>query len=264
MTYQEALHYIHSNFWQGSKPGLSRTAALLDAMGNPQDQLRFVHVAGTNGKGSFCAMLSSILKASGLKVGTYTSPYILRFNERMRVDGEDIPDETLARLTEEIQPLAEAMDEKPTEFELITAIAMAYFKEENCDVVVLECGMGGRLDSTNVIKTPLLSVITGIALDHTAFLGNTVKEIAAEKAGITKNGIPMLYCGSDTEAKEVIEGKAREMAAPFHTVERSGLTVHSQSLEGTRFLWRTWNDLFLPLLGTYQTENVQNVLEAVT
>lgn len=264
MTYQEALHYIHSNFWQGSKPGLSRTAALLDAMGNPQDQLRFVHVAGTNGKGSFCAMLSSILKASGLKVGTYTSPYILRFNERMRVDGEDIPDETLARLTEEIQPLAEAMDEKPTEFELITAIAMAYFKEENCDVVVLECGMGGRLDSTNVIKTPLLSVITGIALDHTAFLGNTVKEIAAEKAGITKNGIPMLYCGSDTEAKEVIEGKAREMAAPFHTVERSGLTVHSQSLEGTRFSWRTWNDLFLPLLGTYQTENVQNVLEAVT
>lgn len=264
MTYQEALHYIHSNFWQGSKPGLSRTKALLNAMGNPQNELRFIHVAGTNGKGSFCAMLSSILRAAGLKVGTYTSPYILRFNERMRVDGEDIPDETLARLTEEIRPLAEAMEDKPTEFELITAIAMAYFKEENCNVVVLECGMGGRLDSTNVINTSVLSVITGIALDHTAFLGNTVKEIAAEKAGIIKPGIPVLYCGSDAEAKEVIEAKAHETGAPFLTVVRSGLTIHNQTLEGTTFTWRILNDLFLPLLGTYQTENVQNVLEAVT
>ena len=195
MNYNEALNYIHSNFWQGSKPGLERTQALLEKLGNPQSALRFIHVAGTNGKGSFCSMLSSVLIEAGYRVGTYTSPYILRFNERMKVGGKDIPDDTLARLTTKIQPIADSMTEKPTEFELITAIAMEYFKEEKCDVVVLECGMGGRLDSTNVIENPVLSVITGIALDHTAFLGDTVEKIAAEKAGIIKEGRPVVFCG---------------------------------------------------------------------
>ncbi len=186
MNYQETLQFIHKNFWQGSKPGLERTYALLEKMGNPHEKLKFIHVAGTNGKGSFCAMLSSILTESGLKVGTYTSPYIIRFNERMKINGRDIPDSTLAELTNYIRPLAESMEEKPTEFELITAIAMEYFKRESCDIVVLECGMGGRLDSTNVISSPVLSVITGISLDHTSFLGNSIQKIAFEKAGIIK------------------------------------------------------------------------------
>ncbi len=263
MTYQEALHYIHSNFWQGSKPGLSRTRTLLGRLGDPQNKLKFIHVAGTNGKGSFCSMLSSILIQAGYRVGTYTSPYILRFNERMKVGGCDIPDETLARLTEKIRPLADGMEDKPTEFELITAIAMEYFYEEQCDVVVLECGMGGRLDSTNVVENVLLSVITGIALDHTAFLGDTEEKIAAEKAGIIKKGVPVLYCGKVGSAKKVIEEKAKEVGVPFYTVDRSELVLKKQELSGTIFDLKERKDVFLPLLGSYQLENCQNVLTAV-
>ncbi|MBQ3076041.1 MAG: bifunctional folylpolyglutamate synthase/dihydrofolate synthase [Clostridia bacterium] len=263
MNYNEALNYIHSNFWQGSKPGLERTQALLEKLGNPQSALRFIHVAGTNGKGSFCSMLSSVLIEAGYRVGTYTSPYILRFNERMKVGGKDIPDDTLARLTTKIQPIADSMTEKPTEFELITAIAMEYFKEEKCDVVVLECGMGGRLDSTNVIENPVLSVITGIALDHTAFLGDTVEKIAAEKAGIIKEGRPVVFCGKDTNASAVIQKIADLRSAPFYSIDRSGLEISETTLDGTIFSWLDYKDVFLPLLGTYQPENAQNVLFAI-
>ncbi len=263
MTYQEALSFIHSNFWQGSKPGLERTRELLSRMGDPQDRLKFIHVAGTNGKGSFCAMLSSILSQAGLRVGCYTSPYILRFNERMRINGQDIPDDTLASLAEFIRPFAEAMEDKPTEFELITALAMEYFAREFCDVVVLECGMGGRLDSTNVISTPVLSVITGISKDHTAFLGNTVAAIAAEKAGIIKEGVPVLFCSQDPEALAVIEQTAQAKNAPLFSVSREGLLLHRCDKEGSLFSWGGFERLFVPLAGTYQPQNAQNVLEAV-
>ena len=263
MNYEEALSFIHSNFWQGSKPGLSRTQELLDKMGNPQNTLRFVHVAGTNGKGSFCAMLTEILIAAGYTVGTYTSPYILRFNERIKVNGIDIPDEILASLCDDIRPLTESMMEKPTEFELITAVAMAYFARQNCDIVVLECGMGGRLDSTNVIKTPCLSVITGISLDHTAFLGDTIEAIAREKAGIIKPRVPVLYCDNDKKALAVIKEKAKEKAAPLHTIDRERLVIHEATLNGTRFSWKEHKDFFLPLLGSYQPKNARNVLQAV-
>ncbi len=263
MTYQEALSYIHTNFWQGSKPGLSRTRELLKLLGNPEKKLKFVHVAGTNGKGSFCAMLSSVLLRAGYRVGSYTSPYILRFNERMRVLGKDIPDEALARLTEKIRPLADSMEEKPTEFELITAIAMEYFYEEKCDIVVLECGMGGRLDSTNVVENVILSVITGIALDHTSFLGDTIEAIAAEKAGIIKEETPVLYCGKDSAAKAVIVEKAKEMHAPLYLIDRNELSVTKQELAGTTMDSGKRKDLFLPLLGSYQPGNCQNVLEAI-
>ena len=264
MNYQEALTYIHTNFWKGSKPGLSRTKELLGKMGDPQDALRFIHVAGTNGKGSFCAMLSSILIEAGFKVGTYTSPYIVRFNERMKINGADIPDDTLAELTDYVRPFAESMAEKPTEFELITAVGMEYFKREKCDLVVLECGMGGRLDSTNIIRTPLLSVITGISLEHTAYLGNTVEAIAGEKAGIIKPGIPVLFCGKDPAAERVIREKAREQGSPYHAAVREGLTVHKMDLSGTAFSWNGWDGIEIPLLGTYQTENAVNVLTAVS
>ena len=174
MTYQEALNYIHSISWTFCKPGLERIERLCRELGDPQRELKVIHVAGTNGKGSFCAMLDSVLRKAGYRVGLFTSPYIRFFNERMCVDGQPISDGLLAEITEYVKPYADAMTDRPTEFELITAIALEYFRREKCDVVILEAGMGGRLDSTNIIREPLLSVITGIALDHTAFLGDTV------------------------------------------------------------------------------------------
>ena len=186
MNYNEAIEFIHSVNNYFCKPGLQRIKALCDFLGNPQDDLKFIHVAGTNGKGSFCSMLDSVLREAGYKVGLFTSPYIKDFNERMRVGGENIPNDTLARLTEKAKAVADKMADPPTEFELITAIAFEYFKEEQCDVVVLEVGMGGKLDATNIIDDSLLSIITGIDLDHTAFLGDTIEKIAEEKAGIFK------------------------------------------------------------------------------
>ena len=181
MNYEQSLEYIHGISWTFCKPGLERISELCSALGHPERELKFVHVAGTNGKGSFSCILESVLRNAGYRTGLYTSPYIKEFGERMRVMGENIPNEKLAEVTSYVRPIADAMEDKPTEFELITAIAFEYFKRCGCEVVVLEAGMGGRLDSTNVIENPLLSVITGIALDHVAFLGDTVEKIATEK-----------------------------------------------------------------------------------
>ena len=184
MNIKETLEYIHSVCWKGSRPGLERTKTLLEMMGNPQDDLKYIHVAGTNGKGSVCSMLSSVLREAGYKTGLYTSPYINVFNERMQIDGEMISDGELCELCEYIKPFSDSMtDDPPTEFELITALAMEYFYRNGCDIVVLEVGMGGELDSTNVIDSPEAAVITAIDLDHTSFLGNTVEEVACAKAG---------------------------------------------------------------------------------
>ena len=262
MNYTEALEYIHSVNWTFCKPGLERTEKLCAALGNPQKKLKFVHVAGTNGKGSFCSMLSEILLSAGYKVGLYTSPYIKVFNERMRVNGKNIPDSTLARITEKVKPIADSMQDKPTEFELITAIAFLYFAEEECDVVVLEAGMGGRLDSTNIIDTPLLSVITGISLDHTAFLGDTVEKIAAEKAGIIKRGIPVLFGGTDEGAAEVISAKAKEMGSDFYRPDYTKIEKLTSTLRGTAFEYKG-REVKLNLLGLYQPRNASLVIEAV-
>ncbi len=262
MTYAEALNYIHSVSWEFCKPGLERIRELTERLGSPEKKLRFVHVAGTNGKGSFCSMLSSILSESGLKVGLYTSPYILRFNERMKINGYDIPDDTLAQLTEEVKPIADQMTDKPTEFELITAIAFLYFAREKADVVVLECGMGGRLDSTNIIEAPLLSVITGISLDHTAFLGDTVEKIAHEKAGIIKHGSPVLFGGKSESAKNIIEKKAKENCSSLFTPDHGKLNITSSELSGTVLDYKAYRNIQIPLLGQYQPFNTALVLEA--
>ncbi len=263
MTYDEALQYIHSVCWKGSRPGLERITELTKKLGNPQDDLKFIHVAGTNGKGSFCAMIANVLKSAGLKVGLFTSPYVLRFNERMKINGEDIPNDRLASLTERVKAVAEKMSDVPTEFELITAIALEYFREEACDVVVFECGMGGRLDSTNVIKTPVLSVITGISLDHTAILGDTVEKIAREKAGIIKNGCPVLFCSDNKDAEAVIRKKAEECHSEYFCVDRSKSQIIDTSLDGTCFDFCDYKNVKIPLLGTYQPQNACNVLTAV-
>lgn len=262
MTYDEALAYIHGISNTFCKPGLERISALCSALGNPERELKFIHVAGTNGKGSFSSMMSSILIKAGLKVGLFTSPHIVEFGERMKINGENIPNDKLARITEAVKPVADAMEDRPTEFELITAIALLYFKEEKVDVVVFECGLGGRLDSTNIIPKPLLSVITGIALDHTAILGNTVEEIAREKAGIIK-GAPVLFGGIDESCAGVISTIANERGSEFYQVDYARLGIKEFGLGGTLFDFGDWKDVKINLLGSYQPRNAAIVLSAV-
>jgi len=263
MNYEQSLEYIHGISWTFCKPGLERISALCKALGNPEKNLRFVHVAGTNGKGSFCCMLESVLRAAGYKTGLYTSPYITEFGERMRVLGKNVSKESLADITSYVRPIADAMEDKPTEFELITAIAFEYFKREGCEVVVLEAGMGGRLDSTNVIREPLLSVITGIALDHTAFLGDTVEKIAKEKAGIIKDGAPVLFGGCDKSAESVIESAAREGSSEFYTADYSKIKNLKSKIEGSRFDFGEYRGIEIKLAGLYQPKNAALVLTAI-
>ena len=263
MNYSEALEYIHGISWTFCKPGLERISALCEALGHPEREIRFVHVAGTNGKGSFCCMLESVLRAAGLKTGLYTSPYIKEFGERMRVMGKNISNDTLAEVTSYVRPIADAMADKPTEFELITAIAFEYFRREGCDVVVLEAGMGGRLDSTNVIRDPLLSVITGIALDHTAFLGDTVEKIATEKAGIIKDNAPVLFGGEDASAEAVIARIAGERGSRLYTVDYSKIKNLTSGIYGSAFDFGELREVKIKLAGLYQPKNAASVLTAI-
>lgn len=264
MTYRETLQYIHGVNWCFCNPGLERISELCEKLGHPERQLKYVHVAGTNGKGSFCAMLESILREAGYRTGLYTSPYIRRFNERMQVMGQPIDDGELIEIVEQIRPLADSMEDKPTEFELITAVAFEYFRRQKVDIVILEVGLGGRLDATNVIESPLLSVITGIHFDHTSILGNTLHAIAAEKAGIIKEGRPVLYGGNDSDSVcRTISAVAEKKHAPLYRPCRSTCRVKSYSLDGTVFDFGEYRDLELSLLGTYQPFNAVTVLEAV-
>lgn len=263
MTYDEAIKYIHSvsNFF--CKPGLDRIRELCRGLGDPQKDLKFIHVGGTNGKGSFCAMTDSILRAAGYKVGLFTSPYVREFNERMRVNGRNIPCDTLAKITAKVKTVADKMSDSPTEFELICAIAFEYFKGECCDIVVLEVGMGGRLDATNIIDSPLLSVITGIALDHTAFLGDTVEKIAAEKAGIIKHRCPAIYGGTNSDVEHIFAEKAAQMEGIFYRTDYSKLTINSLELSKTSFDYKERKGLSIALLGEYQPRNAALALDAV-
>ncbi len=279
MNYKQALEYIHSVCWKGSRPGLDRITELMARLGNVQRSLRFIHVAGTNGKGSTSAMLASVLTHAGYKTGLFTSPYIVRFNERMRIDGVDIEDEELADIVAYVKPFAESMEDVPTEFELITAIAFVYFVRHGCDYVVLECGMGGRLDSTNVIdgESVVLSIITGIAMDHTAFLGDTPEKIAAEKAGIVKGGVPVLFGGVHApigaEAGEsevdplaceaVIRKAAVRTGAPYVRVDANRLANVRCALDGAHLDFGEYNDLYVSLPGIYQPYNAATVLTAI-
>ena len=260
MNAQEAIAYIHSFFWKGSIPGLSRTQELLRRLGNPEKKLKFVHIAGTNGKGSTAAMTASILQKAGYKVGLYTSPYIYRFNERIQVNAEQIADEDVAAMTEYVKQYAETMDEKPTEFELVTAIGFEYFARQNCDIVVLEVGMGGALDSTNVIDTPEVAVITNIGLDHTDYLGDTVEKIAETKAGIFKNnGHAVVYRGTPG-VEAVYEKVCAERNISLKKADFDSLVLRSHSLEGQVFDCGSRKELFLPLLGDHQLHNASVVL----
>lgn len=263
MTVEQAIQYIHSNKWHNTRPGLHRIRALLASLGDPQKAVRCIHVAGTNGKGSVCAMLDSILRAADYRVGLFTSPYIRRFHERMQADGKQITDAELAEITAYVKPFAEAMEEPPTEFELITAIGFEFFRRRGVEYVVLEVGLGGRLDPTNVIEDPLLSIITDIDFDHTQQLGNTIQAIAAEKAGIIKEGRPCLFGGRDSSACRTIGQLAALRHSKFYTVDRSDYRVTEMTLDGTVFDFQNYISLRLPLLGVYQPFNAAIVLTAL-
>ena len=263
MTCEEAIQYIHAASHNSDKPGLERMRALLSLLGDPQDRLQYIHVAGTNGKGSVCAMLDSILTAAGYRTGRYTSPFIRIFNERICVCGTPISNESLASLTEQVKAAAEQTGLSFCEFELITAVGFLYFVQEQVDVVVLEVGLGGRFDSTNVIKNPLLSIITGIDFDHTKLLGNTLHKIAAEKAGIIKEGCPCIYGGGKTSVGRVLSVLAAQQNAPIYSVDRRKFNLLEMTLEGTRFDFGEYRDVYLSLLGSHQLSNVQTVMTAL-
>ncbi len=265
MNIQDALSYIHKKSYLGSKPGLSRTLTLLEKIGNPHKKLKFVHVAGTNGKGSTCAFLSSILEKSEYRVGLYTSPYINVFNERMRVNGQNISDSDLCEIIEFIKPFADSMtDDAPTEFEIITAAAFEYFFRQKCDIVVLEVGLGGEFDSTNVISAPECAVMCAIGLDHTQMLGDTVEKIALTKSKIIKKGTGGV---ASFETKDsvlcVIKDACKEAECSLSVCNFSKLSVKEQNLLYTTFDYKQYKDLKISLIGSYQPKNACLAIETI-
>ena len=262
MTAQEAISYIESQTWSTTRLGLERTRELLSAIGDPQKSLKFVHVAGSNGKGSTCAMLDAILRRAGYTVGLYISPYIQDFCERMQVNGENIPGETLAAITERVRRAADTMEDHPSQFELATAIAMEYFRRQRCDIVVLEVGMGGALDSTNAIDAPEVAVITNIGLEHTEYLGDTLEKIAHTKAGIIKPGCSCVCYDGAPEVTAIIESVCEKNKVPLLCAGRSPVKAISHDLSGQAFS-RRGGEYRLSLLGPHQVSNAAVVLETV-
>ncbi|MGE5839242.1 MAG: bifunctional folylpolyglutamate synthase/dihydrofolate synthase [Deltaproteobacteria bacterium] len=261
MSYEQAVEYLYSLQKYGIKFGLSKTSNLLRAFGNPHRGQRYIHIAGTNGKGSVAAMVESVLRASGLKVGFYSSPHLVRFTERFRINGREIPSKAAAGLVEE---LTRVMDpaQPPTFFEVTTAMGLVYFEREEVDIAVIEVGMGGRLDATNVIR-PAVSVITNISFDHQAFLGNTLEQIAEEKAGIIKKGIDLAAPASQPRVIEIFRETCKERKAPFWRVGqdiRYRATGNRMNYYGFR---RTFRDLELGLAGTYQHRNAAVALSVI-
>ena len=263
MEINEALEFIQSVCWLGTKPGLERITELLSRLGDPQKELKFIHITGTNGKGSVAAMLTATLNAAGYRVGRFTSPHLRFYNERINVAGQDISDADLCILAEEMKPAVEGMVEKPTEFELWTAMAMCYFKKRACDVVVLEVGLGGRLDSTNVIPAPEVAVITNLALEHTEYLGDTIGKIAFEKAGIIKPGCDVVLYGQGEEAQSVIRAKCAECGCELTITDETQQKLHESGLGGQVFTYRSREKLRLRLIGTYQYRNAAVALDAI-
>lgn len=264
MTYSESIEYIHSRLRFGIKPGLSHIRRLLALMGNPHEKLAAVHVAGTNGKGSTCAMIGSILSSAGYKTGGYYSPYIVDFRDRIQIDGVMIGEEALAYLVTDIRPLVEQMEaagEVVTEFELITALAFRYFFETRCDMVVLETGLGGRMDATNVVTRPRAVAITSVSLDHTQVLGDTLEAIAFEKCGIIKEGCHTVSApGQEPEALRVIQSTCAQKNSKLVIPDEKRVQVFSSTLEGSHFAYRG-EDFFVKMPGAFQLRNAVTSIE---
>ena len=259
MNFQESENYIHS-LYRKAQPGLQRISHLLELLGDPQKQLKFVHIAGTNGKGSTAAMTASILTCAGYKTGLFTSPFIYRFNERIQIGNAQIPEEAVIDLVARVKQQADTMADYPTEFEFVTAMAMLYFWEEQCDLVVLEVGMGGLIDATNVIPAPEVAVITNIGLDHTDALGDTLEKIAANKAGIIKPGCHCVVYRGCAEVEQVYEMRCAELSVPLVKADFAGLRSVSHSLEGQVLDCGSRKGIRNPLLGGHQMFNTAVVL----
>jgi len=270
MTIDEALDWIHSRLKFGSRPGLDRVLGILELLDNPQDKLSLIHIAGTNGKGSTTTFVRNIFTQQGLKVGSFTSPYIEKFNERIAIDGVGISDAKLVEYVKRVQPIVEKMDADEnlsgiTEFELITAIGFLYFLEEKVDLAVIEVGLGGLLDSTNVIK-PVVSGITTIGLDHIDILGNTIEEIAFQKAGIIKENIPVVTGNIQSSPLQVIKNVASKHHAPIYEFGKDyQIQPHTLNDWGEKFDFTsdifTLPELKTSLLGQHQVENAAMAVE---
>lgn len=269
MDYKEAVEYIENTGKFGINLGLKRIERLCELLGNPEKDLKIIHVAGTNGKGSTTTFISSILMCQGYNVGIYTSPYIERFTERIKVNNDEISENDIARLVTEMKPAIDKIEEEgmehPTEFEIITACAFKYFKDKNVDYVVLEVGLGGRFDATNVVS-PLLSVITTISYDHINILGDTLSKIAFEKAGIIKEGRPVVIYPQEKDAWEVLVKVAEEKNAEVYPVQDIKYNIMSNTVDGIVFNVHgsaNYEGLKINLLGEHQVMNALTALRAI-
>ena len=263
MTGQEAIDYITSKKTVETAPGLHRIRTLMDALGNPQREYPCIHVAGTNGKGSACAMAESILRAAGYRTGLDTSPHLLRFNERIQINGAPVSDECLALATERVRAAAEAMEEAPNWSEIITAVTLVAFAMEKVDAAVLEVGLGGEFDSTNVIDTPAAALIMNIGYDHMELLGNTLEEIASAKAGIIKSGGDVIVYRGEPGVEAVFERTAAERGARLHKADFDSIRPVSESIDGQVFDACGYEGLRLPLAGPHQQRNAAVVITAM-
>ena len=265
MNYIEAVNYIHSLLKFGIRPGLNGMDALLHFLGNPHKDLKYVHVAGTNGKGSTSTAISNVLTDAGYKVGLYTSPYVTDFLERVQFCGKPIDKPLFARCVERVKTAVEALEKEDvviTEFEALTASAFLCYKELQCDVVVLEVGLGGRLDATNVIETPLVNVITSLSIDHSAILGGTIEEIAFEKCGtIKENGNVICSFGQPEGAIKVIEKTVKEKNNALIIPCESDIKILKSDIFGTEFVYKN-KECFVKMPGEHQVRNMTCVIEA--
>ena len=264
MTYQEALDKINSRLLFGMKPGLERMRALMRELGDPQEKLKFVHVCGTNGKGTVCTLTASVLRESGYRTGLNTSPYVLDFRERFQIDGQMISEEDLARQMDAIWPAIQRLDAQNivvSEFELVTAIALRWFAGEGCDIAVMEVGMGGLHDATNIIPTPEAAAVMSISLDHTAWLGDTVEKIAREKSGIIKDGgRVVLYPEQEPGVREVVQEACARHGAQLRIPDLSAIRILKESIDGAD-LEADGLRLHTPFLGAHQEKNAAVALE---
>lgn len=266
MNYNEALEFIHSRMKFGSQPGMERITALCEAFDNPQDNLKYVHVAGTNGKGSTCTMISNMLVAAGYKVGLFTSPFVVDFRERIQINSQMIPQQDFADIVAKIVPVIEDLKKKniePTEFEIITAAAFLYFSQENCDIVVLEVGLGGTLDSTNIIKKSEVSVITSISMDHTDILGDSLLEIAAHKCGIFKEGGHVVgYPQPDFTVERFVKEKAKEAGCEYTHSDLARIRLVREEFDGSTIIYAGCT-FKIPLSGKHQIYNFSTAISAI-
>ncbi|HHY39164.1 MAG TPA: bifunctional folylpolyglutamate synthase/dihydrofolate synthase, partial [Clostridia bacterium] len=272
MDYEEARKYLESLYKFGSVLGLNRMKVLMEALGDPQDDLKYIHLAGTNGKGSTAAACARVLEEAGLSVGLYISPYLEQFEERISINGVPIDKSSVARLMERIRGAVEiacrTCGESPTEFEVVTALGFTYFAEKRVDVVCLEVGLGGRFDATNVIKKPEVATITPIGFDHMDRLGRTLDKIAFEKAGIIKEGVTVVSAPQKSEASRVIEEVCDRNGSHLYLGNRDfSWQEISSGLDGQRFDFRgpfgDISDLYFPLLGRHQQENAATAVMTV-